>query len=296
MNFVYAIICHKFTEPLLFTVKTLLQSPRSRIVLHIDAKTSNDDVVKIQSALGEHKHLYYIPKSQSIDVRWGSVSQIEVMLLLLRSAQCYDYQYFSLISGDDIPLSSNASREQFFKQAYLKQTEFMGYNSIHNATQRLEIKYLPFLYQKDHSILGKMRRKFFLMYAQFFRKQDISHLPELYKGSTWFSLTGEAVSYILNYIDQHPTYFKAFEHSLCGDEVFFQTILFNSPFRSYIYGIDDNLPDCEMGARYIDWVSGPSYPRELNQTDFEKMKRSGLLFARKMKPELPSELFRSLIE
>ncbi len=296
MNFVYAIICHKFTEPLVFTVKTLLESPRSRVILHIDAKTSLDEVLKIQKVLGKHPHLYYIPRSQVIDVRWGAVSQIEVMLLLLGLAQCYDYQYFSLISGDDIPLSSNTSRENFFDEAYSKKTEFIGYNPVHNAKQRIEIKYPSSFYQKDHSILGKMRHKFFLMYAHFSRKQDISHLPTLYKGSTWFSLTREAVSYILDYVDQHPTYFEAFKYSLCGDEVFFQTILFNSPFSSYIYGINKNLPDCEMGGRYIDWVSGPSYPRELDQTDFEKMKRSGLLFARKVKSDLPPELFRSLIE
>ncbi|WP_180053469.1 beta-1,6-N-acetylglucosaminyltransferase [Acinetobacter sp. YH12236] len=291
MNYIYAVICHKLTEPLIFTIHTLLKSPLSIIILHIDNKTPNNEVIRIKKKLGDHPNLLYVPEKKRIDVRWGGVSQIEVMLLLLRLAQRYNYKYFSLISGDDIPLSSNKSRESFLNIAYSNRIEFIGYNPVHNAQQRLAIKYPSYFYNKDHSIMGKLCRKIFILYAKYFRTLDISHLPTLYKGSTWFTLTHEAVDYILDYVEKNPKYLNSFKYSLCGDEVFFQTIIFNSLFRYKVYNIENNIPDCERGMRYIDWVSGPSFPRELDNSDFIKMKQSGMLFARKVKSNIDQKEF-----
>ncbi|MCB6145413.1 beta-1,6-N-acetylglucosaminyltransferase [Providencia rettgeri] len=108
MNYVYAIICHKITNPLIFTVNHLLKSNKSIVLLHIDKKTPKIEREKIYSHLGKHSNLYYIEEQESIDVKWGNFSQIEVMLLLMKKALDFEFQYFSLISGDDIPILSRA--------------------------------------------------------------------------------------------------------------------------------------------------------------------------------------------
>ena len=59
-------------------------------------------------------------------MRWGSISQIDVMLMLLKKAQDYDFKYISLISGDDIPLMSNKTRNNFLDIAYENRAEFIG--------------------------------------------------------------------------------------------------------------------------------------------------------------------------
>ena len=46
----------------------------------------------------------------------------------------------------------------------------------------------------------------------------------------------------------------------------------NSPFKEKV--INDDI-------RYIDWTTGPEYPRTLTLDDFTKVRESNALFARK---------------
>ena len=120
------------------------------------------------------------------------------------------------------------------------------------------------------------------------KKIDLSHLPKLYKGSQWFTLTDKTIQYVFNYINTNPTYLKSFKKSLCCDEVFFQTIIFNNQdLKEKIYGLDSNLLDCEMGGRYIDWITGPDFPKILDESDLNRTYKSQLLFSRKYKENIP---------
>lgn len=291
MNYIYAIICHRITNPLIFTVKHLLESDKSKVIVHIDKKTSIRDRKKIYLSLGEHKNLRFISVDESIEMRWGHYSQIQVMLLLMKKSLEYDFQYFSLISGDDIPIKSNTDREKYFERSYLEKIEFIGYNPKNNGEQRLYIDYPNFLFKKDHSLLKKIKRNIYIQYKSKFYKKDITHLPKIYKGSNWFTLTNKAIEYVFYYISANPKYLPSFEKSMCGDEVFFQTIIFNNlDLRRNIYGIEANMKDCEMGGRYIDWTTGPDFPRTLDDSDIQKINKSNLIFARKFKHDAPFTL------
>ena len=288
MNYVYAVICHRVTNPLIFTVNYLLQSKKSIVIIHIDKKTNQIEREKIYSNLGKHSNLHYIEEQESIDVKWGNFSQIEVMLLLMKKSLEFDYKYFSLISGDDIPILQNTEREIYFENSYKKGTEFIGIDPNNNAIERLTINYPDFFFKKYHSIIGRIRIKLFFFFAKKINKKDISHLPTLYKGSQWFTLTDTTIKYIFNYLTINPNYIKSFKKSLCGDEIFFQTIIFNNPsLKTKVFGLTLNLPDCEMGLRYIDWITGPDFPRTLDETDFHKIYNSKLLFSRKLKEDIP---------
>ena len=293
MSYVYAIICHKITNPLIFTVKHLLQSNKSIVIIHIDKKTNQNEREKIYSGLGEHTNLHYVEKDESIDLKWGNFSLIEVMLLLMSKSLDFEFKYFSLISGDDIPILPNIKREHFLKDCYEKSIEFIGINPNNDAIDRLSINYPSFFFKKDHSNWGKFKRHFFLFFAKKMKKKDISHLPKLYKGSNWFTITDKASKYIFNYIDNNPDYVESFKLALAGDEVFFQTIIFNNKdFENKINGLNINLPDCEMGGRYIDWETGPDFPKILEESDLE----SQLLFARKFKEDISLSILDENIE
>ncbi|MEX6308927.1 beta-1,6-N-acetylglucosaminyltransferase [Providencia hangzhouensis] len=112
------------------------------------------------SHLGKHSNLYYIEEQESIDVKWGNFSQIEVMLLLMKKALDFEFQYFSLISGDDIPILSNKQREKYFENSYKKSVEFIGINQKNDAFDRLAINYPNFFFKKIILLLEKLRRKF----------------------------------------------------------------------------------------------------------------------------------------
>ena len=65
--------------------------------------------------------------------------------------------------------------------------------------------------------------------------------------------------------------------------MFFHTILLNSPFKHEI--VNDN-------KRYIDFDD--SHPTILTAKDYEKLKRSGKLFARKFEPKVDKEILDKL--
>lgn len=141
---IYAVICHRLTNPLLFTVTQLLQSKNTQIILHIDQKTSDQDVEKIKKALGQHQNLYYVPDDQRIALKWGAMSFVEVKLLLLEIAQQYHFDYFHFISGDDVLLSSNQNRESFLAEAAKNQIEFIGIDHAPDIVERVKYKYPEF--------------------------------------------------------------------------------------------------------------------------------------------------------
>ena len=286
MNFIYGVICHQLTHSLVFLVNELLKSPHSIILIHVDQKA---DLAPFHTQFGQHDQVYFL--ADRTDVRWGSYSQIEVMLKLLQEAQKYDYGYFFFLSGDDIPLCSNTARELFLEEEYQKQTEFVGHDDLaDDVEQRVNVLYLPIMYQKAKSPLFQFLNRWALWYCRHFRKQDISHLPKLYKGSNWITLTDQAVTFILDYLKANPDYAKTFKSSLCADEIFFHTIIYNSHFQQRIYHAQHRIEDCETGLRYIDWDSGPDYPRTLDVCDFDKMKQSGMLFARKMNTNITVDI------
>ena len=59
-----------------------------------------------------------------------------------------------------------------------------------------------------------------------------------------------------------------FKFTYCADELFFQTIFENSPYKNNLYynKKDDNYISC---MRYIDWTRGQPYT--FKENDFEEL-------------------------
>lgn len=100
----------------------------------------------------------------------------------------------------------------------------------------------------------------------------------------------------MDFIKTNKDYDLAFRKSLCADEVYFHTIIQNSYFQERIYHPEDEEQVSEGGLRYIDWMSGPDYPKILDESDFDKMKQSGMLFARKVKANIDINLLKQYFQ
>lgn len=82
--------------------------------------------------------------------------------------------------------------------------------------------------------------------------------------------------YVLNYVDRHLDVNRFFKLTWGADEVLFQTILANSPFRGLL--IDRDL-------RYIDWSEeGPS-PKVLTLNDAPALHATEALWAHKFRAD-----------
>ena len=278
MKIAYCIICHRNTNILRTSIQTLASD--NDIYLHVDKKANIVD-------FDEYKNDVSFIKER-IDVRWGRYPQIESMLVLLNEARKKNYDYICLLSGDDLPLKSSIEIRDFFDENRGK--EFIGIQKDFDEAQlenRLKYEYTSNLsLKKDKNILEKsiilIQKKLKLTALNKYYKL----LPSLYKGANWFCLSKDLINYIFDYLEENRWYKSAFAKSCCGDEIFFQTIVMNSDYRDRIYHYDIESDDNRMALRYIDWVSGPEYPKILNEDDFSNIKKSDCLFGRKFKETL----------
>lgn len=281
MKFVYGIICHRITPSLQVLICELSKSPNSIILIHVDKKS---DINQFKKNINNENIIYI---SDRIDVQWGDFSQIEATLKLLNEAKKYKFKYFSLLSGDDICVKSIFQIEGFLLKS---NQEYIGHDKFTDPTPRLKYIYsYNFLFKKNSSksFTEKLLTKLIVIsfYKGFFRNNFYQDLPKLYKGTNWFTLTYDCISYIHSYLDNNKNYINAFKKSFCGDEVFFHTIIYNSNFKEKV-NLNYDLSPPMMALRYIDWKTGPDYPRTLDLSDFDKISSSNALFARKMSADL----------
>ena len=68
----------------------------------------------------------------------------------------------------------------------------------------------------------------------------------------------------------------------------------NSEYKKNIYKYEIENDDCRMALRYIDWSTGPNYPRILDESDFIKIKDSNCLFGRKFNEKININEYRKM--
>lgn len=288
MEVCYGIITHKNSSILRNTISLLYRY--NNIILHIDKKVNIDN-------FNEYKNKVDILGSdERIDVQWGTYSQIQCTLNIIKSAMKYKFDYLCILSGDDMPLKSSKEIKSFFYENRGK--EFIGidkgikYKSLEN---RVKYKHKNYHYKKDKNMFEKILVKIQKELSLQKRNDKFNLLPSLYKGPNWFCITHEFCKYLLEYLKENKWYEEAFENSLCGDEVFFQTIIMNSDFKDKIYEFND-VDDNHMALRYIDWNTGPDFPRILDESDFDRIKEEenkDCIFARKFNENMDIKNFNN---
>jgi len=96
------------------------------------------------------------------------------------------------------------------------------------------------------------------------------------------------MKYAVNYADENPKFMKSLENTFAAEEIYFQTVLMQSPFQNDL--VNDNL-------FYIDWeFRNGNSPANLDISDLEKLKASEKLFARKIQAPISDNLKRELIK
>lgn len=286
-----AIVCHKLTKPLIHTVQYLSTYNENTIIIHVDKKSNFEDFDCLKLS-----NVIFI--EDRVDVQWGAVTQINATLKLMECASSFNYDYFFLISGDDIPAMSNARINEFLSRH--DGQEFIHYqdqrNSYVDPVLRVKYLYPKFFFSRDLSLANRMLRKFFKLTKDLFylNKKYIKNkgdLPKFYKGTNWFTLTKSSVDFIIEYLINNPSFISIFDRSLCADEVFFHTIL---KLKKSIV-IYENIDSMNNALRYIDWVSGPQYPKVLTENDSDKIISSNCFFARKIDANADAEFMNTFI-
>ena len=273
----YLILCHEVTEVLKVLLHQL-DDERNDIYLHFDKKASIP-VEKLKELSVKRAQLQVLPNP--VAVYWAHTSLMEAELLLLRTASADGpHAYYHLLSGSDLPIKTQDEIHTFFQENQGR--EFVEYwndeKSQYDALRRVRYYYVFNRYKKRasfwiHAFTTPIRNIFLIMQKLAGWNRLRGKEIEIKKGSQWFSITEACCRYVL---DHESDIYRLFHHTLCPDELFLQTIVWNSPFRKALYNIDNP----HLGSmRAIDWDRGNPYVWQ--KTDMDYLKGSPYLFARK---------------
>lgn len=268
MKIAYLINAHKNFEQLDLLIEKL-GSDDVDFYLHIDKKVDDREFSFLSGRLREKSVTLVTPR---VNISWGGSSQVEATLnglaTVLQSNVPYEYVHF--ISGQDYPLKSNSLIMEFLAENHGK--EFMDSVELSPDGWAKEM-YRFRKYHLPELIRNKMARRlceYILNRIVPEREFPAGYVP--YGGSSWWTLSNECADYILTFTKKNPNFLKFFKLTHAPDEMYFQTVIMNSPFKQRV--LNDNL-------RYVDWSEGKQNPKILTAADFPELLSSDKLFARK---------------
>lgn len=271
-KYAYLIMAH--TEPeLLKILLELLDDERNDIYLHIDKKAEDFPLDEIRQKVSRSK----LVLTERTDVRWGSYSQIRCELVLLKEAVKTEHAYYHLLSGMDLPIKTQDEIHEFFDGC--GDLEFVDEDqAVISEAALARVKYHHPFYGKAGSVkdvLGAVGTKLQKL-AGVDRTKSYAGIT-FQKGRNWFSITHGLAKQV---VEKEEWIFEVFKDSVCGDELFLQTVAENSIFSHKICNAVTmpHIPD----TRLIDWARGNNNnPYIFREGDFAELKASDALFARK---------------
>lgn len=266
MKHAYLIIAHSSFE-LLQELVSALDDVRNDIYIHLDSKFSFDESL----LRTEHSQLFILPVR--LDARWGDFSLVRIEFMLFEKAsQNGPYKYYHLLSGVDFPLKSQDYIHAFFENN--QGLEFIGFAQ---QTSEKEINWRSqhyFLFPRSFQSKNIFKKVIRAIYARLQSLVGYKRIAiEVKKGCQWCSITHDFVVYML---EKKQFIYDSFNHTYCPDEMFIQTLCWNSPFKERVYDINDEFNGCK---RYIMWKD--SVIQVLDNIDVDTLVNSDRLFARK---------------
>ncbi|ELX13300.1 core-2-branching enzyme domain-containing protein [Janthinobacterium sp. HH01] len=289
----YLVLAHD--QPALFgRLIAALQHDGATVYAHIDGK---QDAAPFRQAAGALPVRFV---DAPVAVNWGGYSQVEAMLKLLAAAAGGGHEHVIFLSGRDYPLRRPGELQALLAQD--PQRNFINFYALRKGTDfshRIEIYAFRDLYARLRAPAVK-RVALFLVRAANRVLPARRFVPGLrpYRGSTSWCLSAAAVAYLLDFVRQEKNapVLRFFRSVTGADEIFFQTILLNSPLAPHCSGYDDAaqhqsaMNENKVSLHYIDWNPLRENPAVLETRDFAPLMQSGKFFARKFDQARSAEL------
>ncbi|MCT7949699.1 beta-1,6-N-acetylglucosaminyltransferase [Ancylothrix sp. C2] len=308
MKIAYIILAHRFPEQLIRLVNRL-NNENALFFLHIDKKTSPEIYTQLTSNLN-FPNVWF---TKRISCYWGDFGIVAAMLEGIKELcnRQLDFDRLVFLSGQDYPVKSTAQIEEFFSQnpdqIFLEYqdnsipTDAIGWpnrnydniNYWHFRFGSLRFVFPGSLNLNSFNRYCRGNKKWFKILSALWSslmflapvkpKRQFPQGFEPYRGSQFCCLPRECVEYIHSYLQQNPGFVEFFKYVDIPDEMFFQTLIVNSPFKEKI--VKDN-------KFYIDWNNpNPTRPRIFVAKDYTRLAYSTKLFARKFEMSKDSKIF-----
>jgi hypothetical protein len=281
MKVAYLILTHRLPEQLQL-LAGLCQHKDIDCYIHLDRKTNSTAF----SDLSRFSNIHFI--SERINCRWGTFSLVQATINGIKTIlNTGEYDYINFISGQDLPMRNSDEFIGFLKEN--KGKEFITcipYDSQDAWWKKNESRFLHYNFQ-NWMIPGKYRLQFLFNRIMPTRSIPLGYI--LSGNAQWFCITEGLAKYMLQFLEDTPSFKRFFKYVWGADEFIFSTIAYNSPFKDKI---SSNL-------HYIDW-NGPTdgHPKTLGVADLQKAFESGKFFARKfditIDPEAVNQVYHKV--
>lgn len=223
MKIAYLILAHGHYEQLRRLICALDDDDAS-FFIHIDAKSPAPGFVPCP------EKTVILSKEK---VWWGGFGMVSATLQLINTAFSGGFDYYILLSGQDYPIRPN----RFLKDILSRGKEHIEVLTSVSRSRARKVSAYYFTRcnrknKKSPFTLAVLTVEKLLRLAGL--RKDLSALPPIHHGSSWWALSHDCISYMLDYLRDNPHYFSVFRNALCPDESFFQTMVVDSPFRNRI--------------------------------------------------------------
>lgn len=302
MHTAYLILAHHQPAHLARLLRALA-GDQTCCFVHVDAKAELASFAE----LAPSSQVKFLEGSARVRVRWGGFSIVAATLNLLRAAtrSGVPFTRYSLLSGSDFPLKSNAKIAEAFSTSweFLRVDRRLDYaaRDWHSAGVKYHHLYDNRLLNPKTTPSGRLTAAAARLLRAVPRRR-YRHIP-LFQGSQWWALTDQCVRYVMAFLDRNEDYLAFHRHTRVPDETFFHSIVKSSPFGDSIFQ-DAEKPEASLepsephrhGCHYVDWDHHRGErPKVLDLSDFDALRSSTALFARKFEEPTSAEL-RSRLE
>lgn len=298
MKHAYLIIAHNKWDQLRVLL-SMLDSEQNDIYLHIDKKAKNVPIQEIKDTV----KFSQIQIFREYKVYWGSFEIVQVELLLFREAIKNQYDYYHLLSGMDLPIKSLEEIDSFFCVNNGK--EFVHFDTDERLLQDREIgrrtRLFHFLQNyrrryrwKSVNAIFTFLERISLVMQIVLRIDRLKNYPSISirYGSQWVSITHDFAKYV---VQNEKLIYQLFKYTNCADELFIQTLAYNSEFKEQLYRkqFDD---DVRANMRLIDLkVRGNNgNPYTWKYADLKEITNSECLWARKFDADKDNDIILAI--
>lgn len=256
-----------------------LSHPDFDFYIHVDAKFD----LKPFEYLGQMERVYFT--RNRLKVRWAGFSFTKAVFNCMEEAleSGRGYDFINCMSGQDYPLVSTQQFHSFFAQRlgqnFLAIEEY-GSEWWKRAAIRIH-KY----HMTDFDFKGRYVVQSVLNAVAPDRKFPLDYTLFGSERATWWTMAADCAAYLVKFLKNNPRVRRFAKFTWAPDEYLIPTLIMNSPFREKV--VNDNY-------RYIDWSKGGSNPKILAAEDFNAMRNSGKLLARKFDVKVDTRILDML--
>lgn len=263
--------------------------------IHID---KNVDVNIFKTALPVNSRIHFI---DPICIRWATISQVEYQMNMMQAALDYpvDFDYIFMLSAFDYPIWSNKSILKYLEenrgkehlQAMAVESTYYLCDLQREIRPDINIKYIGnFANRAIRTAIRKICKHLKIRKPKRFTCNGQEYI--VYKGSDYFCVTSILAEYVIKMYREHSEFRRYFKHTFAPSETVIHTIAFNSTYR-------DNCIQCEgeysglWNMTPLHYIDG-CHIKVLGLEDYEKVKASGKMFARKFRSGISEQLIEKL--